>query len=120
MASEHETEADYWRVLYEAASARLAEAERWQVAVMSGFDVWQAMGPTTLTASDVANVLDAVAKVARATDSAAAVQDEPSPRYVGRCNRCGQGGIYGRPGENACKWGGCNGTANAVPERDSQ
>ena len=40
--------------------------------MMSGFDVWQAMGPTTLTAADVATVLDAVARVARATDSAPA------------------------------------------------
>lgn len=43
-----------------------AALREWQAAVMSGYEVYQELGATTLTASDVANVLDATARVARA------------------------------------------------------
>jgi hypothetical protein len=93
---------EYSRLLEErnALAARLAKAERWRVAVMSGFDVWQAMGPTTLTATDVSNVLDAVAKVARAADSASLCR-HGAP--VDACMACDMDKIVAR--EDPCAFG---------------
>jgi hypothetical protein len=58
----------YIDIAREAAALleRMAGLESWQAAVFDGNAVYAALKPTTLTASDVSNVLDATARVARA------------------------------------------------------